>query len=249
MTCFLRLCLGLTLCAAGRPTLGQHTPERATFVGLMAGTGMALTPASPSYLDLDGAYIKEHGQSIGPVLLLGAFLRLQRGAWFAQPELRYQNVYSGRFAVSGGGGGSGYGSLSSGRTPTVRFHVRQLAGSLLGGYRFGSQQQFYGLLGPALAWRWGTDEEPVPVPSYSVNSKSDYLDYAVDQAPAAMQLQLHGALGYWEQHFGLEARFVYGLTPLVRRLPVQEQTYDFRVRSRLLLVSVGYRFGRAYGKP
>jgi len=244
MTYFLRVCLGLALGAAGRPTVGQHAPERATFVGLVGGFGMAFTPSYPSNLDMDGACIKEvkaAANRIGSVVLLGAFLRVQQGAWFAQPELRYQNVSSAPFAVSGGGGGGGFFS----GPPTERFHVRQLTSSLVGGYRFGSHQQYYGLLGPALAWRWGTDEVPVPTP---LQSKSDNLPYAVDQAPTARQLQLHSAIGRWGQHFGVEARFVYGLTPLVQRLTVQEQTYDFRIDSRLLVFSLGYRFGRVYRK-
>lgn len=231
----------LLFCLIGMPVLstrGQSAGEHATYLGFTAGGGPTFTATSPRYLDLGGTYLAATAQRPGSTVALSTLVRVQRGPWFVQPELRYQNVYSAGYTYPSSGGG-GYGSLFHGADPRLKVHMRQLAVGLVAGYRFGPRQAFYGLLGPALAFRMSADGESVP---YAGASPSDQLPYALDQAPVSRQGQLHGGVGWWGRHWGVEARGVYGLSPLARRLPFAGQDYAFQVRSTMLLLSVGYHF-------
>ncbi|MBF9142106.1 hypothetical protein [Hymenobacter properus] len=228
--------LGL-LCAAlfSSPLAhGQEAPQRATFIGLSAGLGSSLAPGAMQQLDMSqGSYLAPTG-GLGGAVSAALLTRVQRGRWFAQPELRYQEVFSAPFEYPGGGGG--YGSLFSGR-PKISFHARQFAGSALGGYYFGPQQQYYALFGPAVAFRHGNDAVPAPNPTDGANSSYAYV---MDQAPEKTQWQLHGGVGRWGKHFDVELRYAYGLTPLVRQVEFNNQAYDYKVRASTLTLTLGY---------
>ncbi|MDO7847009.1 hypothetical protein Q5H92_11620 [Hymenobacter sp. M29] len=228
--------IGLLCAAAFSSTLahGQEAPARATFIGLSAGAGISLAPGSMQQLDMSqGSYLAPTG-SPGAGLAVALLTRVQRGRWFAQPELRYQEVNSAPFEYPGGGGG--YGSLFSGR-PKRGFHARQLAVSALGGYSFGPHKQYYALLGPAVAFRQGNDGVATPNPADGANGSYAYV---MDQAPEKTQVQLHAGVGRWGKHFDVELRYAYGLTPLVRQLDFNNQTYDFKVRASTLMLTLGY---------
>lgn len=215
---------------------GQDASVRATFLGLSAGSGIAFTVASPQRIELPPrSYLAASGGS-GESLALSVVVRVQRGRWFGQPELRYQNTYSGDLDFANGSNGLG---IISFPTSTTKFHVEQLAFAALGGYTFDPEQRFYLLLGPALALRLGNDGNVAPS---NTTSLADDIRYAVDQAPETTQWQLHGGLGWWGRHFGVEVRYCYGLTLLVRRLAFDGNTYDYRVGSNLLLLTANYHF-------
>jgi len=227
--------LALALGTSGRAAYGQQAPTRATWVGVSVGESLVFSPSSPTRIELPpGSYLAAAGGT-GTAATGAALLRVQRGRWFGQPELRYHSLYSADFTYARGPGG--YGIPSGGGTATTAFHVQQLVLGALGGYAFGPGQQFYALLGPAVAVRLGTDGNAAPS---AATSLSDDVRYAVDAAPGAAQLQLHGGLGWWGRHVGVEARYAYGLTPLVRRLAFDGHAYDFRVDAHALLLTVGY---------
>ncbi|MDO7847004.1 hypothetical protein Q5H92_11595 [Hymenobacter sp. M29] len=158
---------------------------------------------------------------------------MPRSRWFGQPELRFQSVLSAPFQY--------YSGLSSGffssSTATTAFYVDQMQVAALAGYTFDARQQWYALLGPAVAWRVNKSGPALPTATASLD---DAVRDAVDRAPAAAQLQLHGGLGWWGRHLGVEARYTHGLTPLVRQLSFHNRTYDFLVRSSTVMFTVGY---------
>lgn len=225
------------LCAAtlsGPLAHAQEAPARATFLGISAGLGASLNAGSTQQLDLPPGMYLNPTSAPGGSVALALLTRVQRGRWFAQPELRYQEVYSAPFSYLGDGGGFGFMSNSN---PQLGFHARQFAVSALGGYYFGPQKKHYVLLGPAVAVRRGNDGVPTPDPANGVNSS---LRYAMDQAPEKAQLQLHAGVGRWGKHVGVELRYAYGLTPLVRQIDFNNQTYDFKVRASTLTLTLGY---------
>lgn len=237
MTHFLRVALIIATCVDYSPAFGQNKPSHSAFWGLYGGAGLVFSPASPQRVELPPSYLAATG-SIGETAALGALVRVPRGRWFGQAELRYQNVSSADFTYSRGVS-TGFFSFS---TNTTNFHAQQLALAALSGYTFGSRQQLYGLLGPTLAVRLNTNGNVPP----SVSSLSDEVRYAVDNAPAATQLQLHGGLGWWGKHLGVEARYTHGLTPLVRRIVFDNETHEYRVGANTFMFTVGYhgQFGR-----
>lgn len=228
--------LGL-LCAAlfSSPlAYGQEASKRATFIGLSAGLGTSLTSGAQQQLDMTPyAYLAPTGGP-GAAVSAALFTRVQRGRWFGQPELRFQEVFSGPFEYPGEGGGFG---LSFGGRPKQGFHARQFAGAALGGYYFGPHQQYYALLGPAVAFRHGHDDVR---PSDPANGPNTNVRYLMDQAPEKTQWQLHGGVGRWGKHFDVELRYAYGLTPLVRQVEYNGQAHDFKVRASTLTLTLGY---------
>jgi hypothetical protein len=171
----------------------------------------------------------------GGAVALALLVRVQRGRWIAQPELRYQEVDSTPFRYPGVGGG--FGSLSNGGDPKRSFRARQFGVSALGGRRFGPQKRCYALLGPAVAFRYGNDGVPPPNPAQFGSSS---VPYAMDRAPEKTQLQLHGGVGVWGKHVNVELRYLYGLSPLVRQIVFNNQAYGFKVRASTLVVALGY---------
>ena len=232
MTPFLRVALVIAACVSCFPVFGQDKPAPGVFWGISGGGGLVFSPASPQRVELPPSYLAATGGT-GETAALSALVRVLRGRWFGQSELRYQNVNSADFTYFRGVG-SGFFSFS---TNTTTFHAQQLALAALGGYTFGSRQQLYGLLGPALAIRLSIDGNAPPSASSSL---SDDVRYAVDNAPAASQLQLHGGLGWWDKHLGVEARYAHGLTPLVRRVVFDNETHNYRVGANTFMFTVGY---------
>ena len=232
MTRFLCCTLAIATCVGSLPAFGQDKPAHNTFLGISGGAGLVFSPAWPQRVDLPPTYLAANGNT-GESGALSVLIRVRRGHWFGQSELRYQNVYSAGFTYFNGVR-AGFLSFS---TNTTVFHVQQLELAALGGYAFGPRQQLYWLLGPALAVRQGNDG--IAAPSASSNLRDKVL-YAMDTAPSASQLQLHGGLGWWGKRLSVEARYTYGLTPLVRRISFDNQTHNFQVGADTFMFTVGY---------
>lgn len=232
MTSLLRVILVVATCVSYFPVFGQDKSAHGAFWGISGGAGLVFSPASPQRVELPPSYLAATGGT-GETAALTALVRVPRRRWFGQSELRYQNVNSADFTYFRGVG-TGFFSFS---TNTTTFHAQQLALAALGGHTFGARQQLYGLLGPALAVRLGTDGNAPPSTSSSL---SDDVRYAVDNAPTATQLQLHGGLGWWGKHLGVEARYTHGLTPLVRRIAFDNETHNYRVGANTFMFTVGY---------
>ncbi len=200
---------------------------------------------SPEFVTLDNnsAYVQTRGTagffSDGPPKESSSyslFARWQVGHWIGQPEVGYTYILSSPISYQ-----PPPTSLSSsfiGNAQNHNFEVGRLSVNVLTGFSVGAGRHWYALAGPGVSRR-------VAGAAYRADQPTAFgkeLCEQLNQAPERVSYQAIGAVGYWglANVINLEARFSYGLTPLVRSFTYRGQVYPLQAQAHVLLLTVGY---------
>lgn len=228
------------------PALAQQPaslPSITISLGLSGGVGIPFTPISPTRLEIGGiSKIRTDAEAdflsgtAKEAYSVNLFLRLAHGKWFLQPEAGYQSLLSSPVAYEDDYP-TGMAPNFAGPEQLHNFRSDQLMLGTLAGYYLGSEPHFYLLTGPATGFRIGGSDY-----GSSRTDLGEEIRNSLNRAPETTRFFIQGGLGYGglARHLNLEARFIYGLTPLVRNLTFRNEKYALKAQAHILLLTMAF---------